>query len=199
MKPLTPLFMISGLFISSLMMGQTEELKQKLSAFAADHDASYEKKYLNIADREIGSIDNTSYSWKDEFMLKSKEKAMNNLGNNSYQKFYFFFYAYETVTDRKYALKDWMADFIEGKSIRAGRPVRKYDYATPTIILINDTEIMVCNYKCSDFSDDNFKYWRKTLLTYFGEDNTMVIEIGCNGPLEWTKNAPDPKNRREMP
>ena len=199
MKSLFPILLFFHLFNPVISNGQTEELKQKLTAFVADHDANYEKKYLNIADREIGSIDETSYSWKDEFMLKSRGKAENNLGNNSYQKFYFSFYAYETVTDRQYALKDWMANFIEGKSIRAGRPMRKYEYATPTLILINDKEIMVCNYKCSDFSEDNFKYWRKTLLKYFGEDNTMVIEIECNGPLEWTKNAPDPRNRREMP
>ncbi len=199
MKTLFPVSLVFFLSFSGGLNGQTEELKQKLSAFVADHDANYEKKYLNIADREIGAIDETTYSWKDEFMLKSRERIQDNLGNKSYEKFYFSFYAYESVTDRKYALKDWMENFIEGKSIRAGRPMRKYEYATPTIILINDTEIMVCNYRCSDFSEDNFKYWRKALLKYFGRENTMVIEVECNGPLEWSKNAPDPKNRREMP
>jgi hypothetical protein len=183
---------------SSCLQAQSEELKQKLSAFADDHAEAYEKKYLNIADREIGSIDETGYDWKDKFMLKSKEKAMNSLGNESRQKFYFAFYSYETLEDRQYGLKDWMGNFIEGKSLRPGRKVRTYEYATPTIILINDTEIMICNYKCSDFSEDNFKYWKKTMLTYFGEENTMVIELECDGPLEWTKNAPDPKSRKRL-
>lgn len=178
---------------------QTEELKQKLSAFASDHEADYEKKYLNIADRELGSIDETDYQWKEKFMLKSNEKKESDLGRKSYHKFYFSFYAYETDEDRQYALKEWMGNFIEGQSIRAGRDKKKYEYATPTIILINKKEIMICNYNCSIYSEENFKYWRKTLLKYFQTDDTMVVEIGCEGPLEWTKNPPDPKNRKVMP
>tara|TARA_R110002124_G_scaffold128408_2_gene289281 strand:- start:101 stop:700 length:600 start_codon:yes stop_codon:yes gene_type:complete len=184
---------------SNFSHAQTEELKQKLTAFASDHEADYEKKYLNIADRELGSIDDTEYEWKDKFMLKSKEKKESDLGRKSYHKFYFSFYAYETFADRQYALKDWMADFIEGQSIRVAKDMKKYEYATPTIILINKTEIMICNYNCSIYSEENFKYWRKTLLKYFQTDDTMVIEIGCEGPLEWTKNAPDPKNRKVLP
>lgn len=178
---------------------QTEELKQKLTAFASDHEADYDKKHLNIADRELGSIDETEYEWNDKFMLKSKEKKSSDLGRDSYHKFYFSFYAYSSFEDRQYALKDWMENFIEGNSIRAGKEMKKYEYATPTIILINKTEIMICNYNCSIYSEENFKYWRKTLLKYFETDDTMVIEIGCEGPLKWTKNVPDKKNRKVMP
>ena len=199
MKILSTILLFSLSLSPKMGFSQTEELKQKLSAFASDHEADYEKKYLNIADRELGSIDDSDYEWKDKFMLKSNEKKESDLGRKSYHKFYFSFYAYETFEDRQYALKDWMSDFIEGQSIRAGRTVKKYEYATPTIILINKTEIMICNYNCSIYSEENFKYWRKTLLKYFQTDDTMVIEIGCEGPLEWTKNAPDPKNRKVMP
>ncbi len=199
MKILSTILLFSLSLSPKMGFSQTEELKQKLTAFASDHEADYEKKYLNIADRELGSIDDSDYEWKDKFMLKSNEKKESDLGRKSYHKFYFSFYAYETFEDRQYALKDWMSDFIEGQSIRAGRTVKKYEYATPTIILINKTEIMICNYNCSIYSEENFKYWRKTLLKYFQTDDTMVIEIGCEGPLEWTKNAPDPKNRKVMP
>ncbi len=193
-----PLLLFLLLSSSPILQAQNEELRQKLSAFVADHEADYEKKYLNIDDRSIGSIDDSEYAWKDEFMLKSKEKLENNIGNTGYQKFYFSFFAYETLLDRQYALKDWMGNFIEGEAIRPGRPIRKYQYGTPSIVLINDNEIMVCNYRCSDWSEENFKYWKKTLLTYFGQPNTMVIELLCDGPLEWTKNAPDPKERRRL-
>jgi hypothetical protein len=175
-----------------------DDFKQKVSAFASDQADAYDKKYLNIADRNLGAIDEIDCAWKSEFLLKSKEKEENNIGNRSYAKYYFSFYAYETLEDRKYALKDWMADFIEGESIRAGRMMRSYEYATPTIILIQDLNIVICNYKCSDYNEDTFKAWKKKLLKYFGEDDTRVIELQCDGPLEWTKNPPDSKNRREM-
>lgn len=199
MKILSSILLLAIVTIPNFGNAQSEELKQKLSAFASDHEADYEKKYLNIEERELGGIDQTEYQWKEKFMLKSNEKKESDLGRKSYHKFYFSFYAYGTFEDRQYALKDWLANFIEGGSVRAGRDSKKYEYATPTIILINKTEIMICNYNCSIYSEENFKYWRKTLLQYFQTDDTMVIEIGCEGPLEWTKNVPDPKNRKVMP
>ena len=192
---------ISGIILfllsASISFAQSEELKQKISAFKSDLEA-YEMKYLNINDRDLGSIDQTGYDWKDEFMLKSKEKEENNIGNKSYAKYYFSIFAFETLEDRQYGLKDWMANFINSEAIRPGRDMRTYPEATPTIILINDLEIITCNYKCSDFSDDGFYHWKDMLLKYFGADNTIVIEIMCDGPLKWTKNAPDPKDRRKM-
>lgn len=199
MKKYSLFILITSLFIASNSFGQTEELKQKLAAFATDHEENYVKKYLNIADREVGDIDNTDYDWKEKFMLKKKEKAENSLGRSSYHKFYFSFYSYETFEDRQYALQDWMKNFMEGKSIKAGKNVKKFEYATPTIIIITKTEIMICNYKCSEYSEENYKYWKKTMLQYFGDASTMVIEIQCEGPLEWTKNKPDSKNRKVMP
>lgn len=185
-------------FLAFSLPAQNEELKQKVEALKNDKSEEYDVKFLNISSPDLGYIDKTSCEWKDRFMLKSKKKAENNLGNRSYQKFYINVYSYSDLTDRQYALKDWMGDFLEGKSIRAARDMRSYDYATPTIILINDESIITLNYKCSDFSDDNFRDWKDEMLKYFGEDNTMVIEVLCDGPLKWTKNAPDPKEARGL-
>lgn len=195
-KTLSALALFAGLSLGSY--AQSEELKQKISAFKSDLEG-YEMKYLNIGDRELGSIYETGFDWKDEFMLKALEKQQNNLGSNGYPKFYFSIFSYETIDDRKYALKDWMESFIEGSTLRAGRDIRTLQYATPTIILINDLEIITCNYKCKDYSEDNFDTWKDMLLKYFGADNTMVLEVMCDGPVEWTKNVPDPKDRRNMP
>ncbi len=179
-------------------IGQAEELKQKVEAFKSEHSEAYEIKFLNIPERDLGMIDDTYPAWKDKFLLKGKEKAENNLGNKSYPKFFFNIYSYESLKDRQYALKDWMEEFLEGESIRPGREMRTYDYATPTLILINDTEIIILNYKCSDFTDDNFEFWEDELIKYFGTDNTMVVEVLCGGPLKWTKNAPDPRATRGL-
>lgn len=184
--------------IGNNLFAQQEEMQQKITAFSDDQKENYTKKYLNIAEREIGDIEGSGYEWKEQFMLKSKEKKVNNIGNKSYEKFYFSIYGYAGLEDRQYGLKHWMQNFIEGKKIRPGRKVRTYEYATPTIVLINDMNIVVCNYKCSTFTEENFKYWKKTMLTYFGDSKTMVIEVECDGPLEWTKNAPDPKMSRKL-
>ncbi|MDZ7848595.1 MAG: hypothetical protein U5L96_18690 [Owenweeksia sp.] len=179
-------------------MGQNEELKQITEAFKKEHSEQYDLKFLNISKPDLGIIDETFPSLKDKFMLKSKEKMENNLGHRGYQKFYFNVYGYASLKDRQYALKDWMEDFLEGQSIRPGRQMRSYDYASPTIILINDSSIITINYQCSDYTEDNFEYWQDELLKYYGHDNTMVIEVLCGGPLEWTKNAPDPRETRGL-
>ena len=202
---LLPQFISKTLYITMFILtipifgtAQIEELKQTVEAFKNEHSEEYEVKFLNIAERDLGMIDDTYPAWKDKFLLKAKNKSANNLGSKSYQKFYVNVYAYETLKDRQYALKDWMEEFLEGEAIRPGREMRSYDYATPTLILINDTEIIILNYKCSDFSDDNFEYWEDELLKYFGKDNSMLIEVLCGGPLKWTKNAPDPRETRGL-
>lgn len=183
------------LVFSTSVSAQEAELKQKIEAMKSDFSENFELKYLNINSPDLGYIDDTRYAWKDQFMLKSKEKTENNIGNRGYSKFYISVYYYETFTDRQYALSDWMKDFIEGESIRPGRPVRKLPYATPTIILINPQNIVTFNYKCSDYTYENFDKWKDDLLALFGNDDTMVIEVLCDGPVEWTKNAPDPRTR----
>ncbi len=197
--PSAPLiFLLAIIFFSLGLQAQNDELRQKVKALKTDFEESYEMKYLNIKDPDMGYIDDTDPEWKDKFMLKSREKIENNLGNRGYSKFYFSVYSYPTLLDRQYALSDWLEDFIGHKKLRPGRNMRTYDYAKPTIILINDLSIITLTYACSDYTEENFKLWKKSLLDYFKEDNTMVIEVLCDGPLEWTKNAPDPRTTRGL-
>lgn len=177
-------------------LNSTDSLKIAIKSFIEDQSQDYRKKHLNLRKRDIGNLESEPFDFKDYFMLESKEEFENNLGYTTEREIYFMFYSYESETDRQYALKYWMQDFIEGKTIRAGRPVRSYAYAKPTIILINDKNIIVCNYECKYFDEDNYDYWKDELMEHFGDKyKTMVIEIECEGPLEWTRNAPDPKNR----
>ncbi len=173
-----------------------EELKSKIEQFLANHAEDHKKKELNLKMREVGGLENEPFAWKKFFRLETLEEFENTLGYTTEREYYFLFYHYENVTDRQYALKYWMEDFIEGETIRPGRPKRTYDYAKPTIILINPTNIIVLNYECKYFDEYDFEDWRDKMLEYFGDKKeTMIIELQCKGPLEWTLNAPDPKIR----
>lgn len=187
------------LFSSPQLLAQEEsggQLKVKIEQFKADHKESHEEKHLNLRMREIGGLENEPFAWKEFFRLETKEEFENNLGYTTEREYYFLFYHYETELDRKYALKFWMEDFIEGESIRPARPKRSYDYAKPTIILINPTNIAILTYDCKYFDEYDFEAWSDKMLEYFGDkDETMMIELECDGPLEWTLNAPDPKIR----
>lgn len=174
---------------------QSDTLQEQIARFKANMNESHKIKTLNLDKRNLGSIYDTDFEWRSEFRLDSREKIENNLGYKTDREVYFNIFEYATELDRQYALKFWMESFIEGKSIRASRPVRSYEYAIPTIILINPTNIVIANYECKYYDYNNFKFWKEKMLEHFGTDNTMVIEIECDGPLEWTINAPDPKTR----
>ncbi len=176
---------------------QNEEFIQNINSFVAEADSAFVKKELNIANPDLGVIYEQDHDWTKSFLLKAKSKKLNNIGNTAYGKYYFSFYTYPDVTERDYAVKFWLADFIEGEAIRPGREMRTYPDAKPTIVIINETSIAILTYSCKweDEYGDELKAWRKTMLTWFGSPASVVIEVGCNGPLKWSKNPPDAKDR----
>ena len=175
-------------------IAQHEELKQKITAFVESKANEYDKKYLNEKEPEYGDLKSTNFEFHDFFMLKAKEKTVNSIGNNSKLKLDFSFYGYENLEERNYALSFWFKNFMEAKRITPGRQVRTYKGAWPTIVIINEKDICILSYTCIDDDPDLFRAWRKEMLTFFGDAESMVIEVSCDGPLDWTKNPPDPKD-----
>ena len=102
--------------------------------------------------------------------------------------------AYEDEEELKYALKFWFKEFIGNKRITPGRDYRTVDHVEPAIVIIDGSSISILTLSCYATDIDEFRDWRSTMLGVFGSPNAMVVEIGCNGPIEWTKNAPDPKD-----
>jgi hypothetical protein len=171
------------------------EFKQRITGFVASADSVYERKDLNLTAQNIGIINEQEHDWTSSFMLKSKAKEINNIGNKVYSKYYFSFFTYPDVTERDYAVKFWLQSFIDGVAIRPGRDMRTYPDAQPTIIVINETSIAILTYSCKFGTDESFNDWRKTMLTWFGNPASTIIEVGCEGPFDWTKNRPDSKDR----
>lgn len=184
------------LFLFALpALGQHEELSQKIEAFVAEHSDNYEKRHLNIDNPPIGDIDETNYTFAERFMLRGKEEVMTNLDREMREKIYVNVYGYYDESERDYAMKYWLENFIEGESIRPGRDKRNYDYAHPTIIVINEDNIAVLHFDCPFQTREYFQDWRDKMLSYFGDANSVIMELECNGPLTWTKNAPEPRDR----
>jgi hypothetical protein len=179
----------------AMASAQHEDLKQRIKAFVEAHGADYEKKYLNISEAKIGDIEGQSFDFSEKFMLRAKKKTENELGNMVKAKYYVNIYAYEDKSDRDYALKHWFKNFVEGGSIRPGITTRNYQHATPTIIVINELDVCVLNYSCNLYDYEAYKKWKDSMLQFFGDEKSVVVEIKCNGPIEWTQNPPDPKDR----
>ncbi len=178
------------------LRAQHEELKQSINAFVESKSENFEKKYLNQTEPDYGELANTNFTFHDYFQLKAKERTENSLGNKTKVKYNCSFYAYENATERDYALSFWFKNFIEDRRITPGREVRTYKGAEPTIIIMNATNVCVINFSCYDYDPEAFRDMRKELLAFFGNAESMVIEIQCDGPLKWTKNPPDPKDRK---
>jgi len=173
---------------------QHEELKQNIEAFVTAKSERFEKKYLNEKAPQYGELNTTNHNFFDFFVLKALEKSTNSLGNNVKLKYDCSFYAYENATERDYAVSFWFKNFIEGIRITPGRELRTFKGAQPTIIIINADHICIISLSCFDSDPDLFYELRKDFFSFFGNEESMVIEINCSGPLRWTKNPPDPKD-----
>jgi hypothetical protein len=119
-----------------------------------------------------------------------------NLGSRTYRRLDVAIYGYEDIEDAQYAVKFWFDEFMEGRSIRPGRPVRSYEYAKPTIVIIDSQHIAVFQMDCRDYFPEEYDEWVRSAEEIFGSETSMTIEVECGGPLEWTRNAPDPRARR---
>ena len=190
MKKLVFLFAL----IPLLTFAQTEELKQRTALFLQEQSAKYKVKELNGSEPDYGVLGETQYVFHQYYQLKQIEKEVNDLGNSVRPKYDLSTFAYEDEQELKYALKFWFKEFIGKKRITPGRDYRTVDHVEPAIIIIDGTSISILTLSCYATDIDEFRDWRSAMLGVFGSPNAMVVEIGCNGPIEWTKNAPDPKD-----
>ena len=185
------------LIIGPTAHAQHEELQQNLAAFEEYLAADYEKKTLNVTEPSWGALNDSEPDWHEFFQLKAKEKREDNLGRNGYRKIDVALYAWHREEDGNWALKTWMERFLEDRKIRPGRTIRIYEYGKPTVIIMDTSFVVIAQMDCSDYFDDEFKDWVKTVERFFSSGKAMTLELRCEGPLEWTKNAPDPKAKKK--
>jgi len=190
------LFLTSIILLTSVLHAnaQHEELKQRIAAFVEAQADKFDKKYLNETEPKYGELNNTNFEFHDYFLLKAKEKTTNSIGNTGKLKLDYSFFAYESAEECDYALSFWFKNFLEEKRITPGREVRTYKGVQPTIVIINKTNVCLVTFSCLDYDIELFRTLRKEMLTFFGDTESMIIEINCDGPLNWTKNPPDPKD-----
>lgn len=177
-----------------ILFAQSEELKQRTALFLQEQSAKYKVKELNGSEPDYGVLGETQYVFHQYYQLKQIDKEVNELGNSVRPKYDLSTFSYESEDELMYALKFWFKEFIGNKRITPGRDYRTVDHVEPAIVIIDGTSISILTLSCYATDIDEFREWRSAMLGVFGSPNAMVVEIGCNGPIEWTKNAPDPKD-----
>jgi hypothetical protein len=104
---------------------------------------------------------------------------------------------YASVEDRDWAVKNWLKAFLGPTAVRPGRDTKSVPEAPPGIVVINDQSIVLLTLPCAQYDAQAFREWRTKMAQYFSTETSVIIDLdGCEGPLIWTKNAPDPKDRR---
>ena len=175
---------------------QDQDLAQRISAFQADAAETYKVKTLNLGGETLGALEKESPEFRADFKLEGLEKQLDNLERNVKFDLYVHIFQFADLDELNWAMKRWLPDFMDGASIRPGRDARTVEHVDPTIVVIDGTTISVLTLPCTQFSVEYFRDWRSKMLTYFGSPTAVMIEVaGCEGPLMWTKNAPDPKDR----
>lgn len=188
-KYLLPLFLLP-----LSLFAQSEELKQRTNLFLNELSDRFENKSLNAKEPSYGALNNSDFSFHQYIQIKQIEKEVNSIGNKVRPKYDLSTFHFENPEELKYALVAWFKDFF-GEKITVGRTYRTFDHAVPTIVVIESDYIAILTLSCYSVDDYEFREWRKDMVEVFGSPESIVIELGCDGPLEWTKNAPDPKDK----
>ena len=178
------------------VQGQVEELNQRTQLFISEVENRFKVKSINGSEPEYGVLPETEFVQHEYYQLKQLEKEVNVLGNKVKPTYHLSTFAYEDEDEILYALKFWFKTFIGDKRVTPGRDYRSVDHVDPAIIIIEKNYISILTMSCYATDIKEFRQWRSDMLGVFGGPNSMVIEIGCDGPIEWTKNAPDPKDMK---
>jgi hypothetical protein len=193
---------ISRIFIWIMIIGtqfafaQIEDIKQRIDAYLEAMSDRYEVKRYNLKSRDIGSILETEHSYHDFFQLRSKKKLPNAFGRNQPQKLYINVISYDSKYLLENAMQFWFNNFIDGQQVRPGRLVRGYDNARPMFFVIFDTHVFIMDMDCTAYTENNWKELTKEIKSFFDESKeAVIIELFCDGPLEWRQNPPDLRRR----
>ncbi len=192
-------FLVSPTFLTNKLQAQQEKitkLEQDVNAYVSENEDMYEVKRLNLRPRDVGSIFETEHMYTDFFMLRSLEKIPNKIGQKKKLKLYVHAFSFESPYVLENSLRFWFDNFIEGEQVRPGRKLRGYDNARPMYIIIRSTDIVIIDIDCLAFNEDVWKDLTKQLNAHFDPDKeATIIEIFCDGPLEWRQNPPDFRRR----
>jgi hypothetical protein len=176
--------------------GQSNDLQQRIHGFQTDLKEGYVVKTLNLNGENLGALEAEETATRTHFKMEAREKSEDNLGRSIKRSVHVQVFSFESLDDLNWAMKRWLPDFIDHSAVRPGRDVKNVPNVDPSVVVIDGTSIAVLTQSCNQFDLESFRDWRQRMLTYFGSAAAVVIEVqGCEGPLMWTKNAPDPKDR----
>jgi hypothetical protein len=176
--------------------GQSNDLQQRIHGFQTDLKEGYVVKTLNLNGENLGALEAEETATRTHFKMEAREKSEDNLGRSIKRSVHVHVFSFESLDDLNWAMKRWLPDFIDHSAVRPGRDVKNVPNVDPSVVVIDGTSIAVLTQSCNQFDLESFRDWRQRMLTYFGSAAAVVIEVqGCEGPLMWTKNAPDPKDR----
>ena len=178
------------------LSAQNNDLVQRIDAFQVDLSETFKVKTLNLGGESLGALENETPEYRTDFKLEGLERKLDNLERNVKYDVFIHVFQFGGIDDLNWAMKRWLPDFLDGSAIRPGRDTRTVPHVDPSIVVIDGTTITVMTHPCAQFNVTDYRDWRTKLLTYFGSPTAVIIEVaGCEGPLMWSKNPPDPRDR----
>jgi len=105
------------LLIPRLLLGQTDELNQRINAFKNDLSTNYKVKTLNIGGERLGAIEYEDCLYRTKFKLEKLEKQRDNLNRNVKFDIFMTIVEFSDTDDLNWAMKRWLKDFIDGSQI----------------------------------------------------------------------------------
>ncbi|MCC5915822.1 MAG: hypothetical protein JJU02_00705 [Cryomorphaceae bacterium] len=190
------LFLIGFSFAMLGLHAQSEELKQLMDAYKETLAEEYDAKYFNLKPRDIGRVLETEHNFHEFFQLRSKKKIPNAFGKNQKLKIYLNVISYDSEYVLENAIRFWFKNFHLDQEIRPGRKVKSYEGANPMYVIIIGTHVIIMDIDCNGYTEEQWEKLTKDMRSFFDPNKeAIIIELLCNGPLEWVQNAPDFRKR----
>lgn len=190
------IILLIAALVSTALLAQTEEGKQRLAAYNDKMADRYEAKYLNLKARDVGKIEETEHTDAVFYQLRRLDKVPNAFGKLTKHKLYIHHYAFESEYILENSLRFWFANFVKGEQIRPPRTLRALDGANPLYIIIYETNVFIMDVDCNGYTEALWKELTKDAREIFDPNKeAIIIELRCDGPLEWKQNPPDLRKR----
>jgi type VI protein secretion system component Hcp len=190
------IILLVAALVSTALLAQTEEGKQRLAAYNDKMADRYEAKYLNLKARDVGKIGETEHSDATFYLLRRTDKVPNAFGKPTKHKLYIHHYAFESEYILENSLRFWFENFVKGEQIRPPRTLRALDGANPLYIIIYETNVFIMDVDCNGYTEELWKELTTDAREIFDPNKeAIIIELRCDGPLEWKQNPPDLRRR----
>lgn len=156
----------------------------RISQYISSFETGYSVAHENTDQPKDKFAQKTNPVWYKSLTLKSKKTFLNKNSQQAYQRLFLSFYTYTDKVQCAAALGCLLQCFGGNCEQLEWNDTLTSLKITPTIYVISETDIAVCNRHCEQEGLE-WESARKEFLETFAGADSKIISTGCGGPAHF--------------